>query len=71
MYKHRRICIRSYVYYLYTPASELYSIPVVCIVHPNSTADQCVVMALADGRVTRTSSGILESTYSRCCDLAI
>ena len=24
------------------------------MIHPDSTADQCVVMAMADGRVTRT-----------------
>ena len=38
-----------------TPAvSELYNITVTCTIHPDSTADQCVVMAMADGRVTRT-----------------
>ena len=31
----------------------LYNITVTCTVHPNSTADQCVVMAIADNRVTR------------------
>ena len=42
-------------------ASQLYNItvtciihPDTCIIHPDSTADQCVVMAMADGRVTRT-----------------
>ena len=35
-------------------ANELQSINVTCTIHPNSTADQCVVMAMADGRVTRT-----------------
>ena len=35
-------------------ASQLYNITVTCTIHPNSTADQCVVMAMADGRVTRT-----------------
>ena len=34
--------------------SQLYSITVTCTIHPDSTADQCVVMAMADGRVTRT-----------------
>ena len=34
--------------------SEVYNITVTCIIHPDSTADQCVVMAVADGRVTRT-----------------
>ena len=41
--------------HMYTSVtSELYNITVVCIIHPNSTADQCVVMAMADGKVTRT-----------------
>ena len=33
--------------------SELYNITVTCTIHPDSTADQCVVMAMADGRMTR------------------
>ena len=38
-----------------TPAvSELYNITIICTIHPDSTADQCVVMAMADGRVNRT-----------------
>ena len=38
-----------------TPAvSELYNITVTCTIHPDSIVDQCVVMAMADGRVTRT-----------------
>ena len=41
--------------YMYTSVtSEVYNITVVCIIHPDSTADQCEVMAMADGRVTRT-----------------
>ena len=28
--------------------NELHSITVTCTIHPNSTADQCVVMAMAD-----------------------
>jgi len=35
-------------------SNELHSITVNCTIHPDSTADQCVVMAMADGRVTRT-----------------
>ena len=35
-------------------ASQLYNITVTCTIHPDSTADQCVMMAMADGRVTRT-----------------
>ena len=34
--------------------NELHSITVTCTIHPDSTADQCVVVAMADGRVTRT-----------------
>ena len=38
-----------------TPAvSELYNITVTCTIHPESTADQCVVMAIADGIMIRT-----------------
>ena len=33
--------------------NQLYSITVTCTIQPVSTADQCVVMAMADG-VTRT-----------------
>ena len=39
--------------------SELYNITVTCTIHPDSTADQCVVMAMADGRVTRTGNKII------------
>ena len=35
---------------------ELYDITVTCTIHPDSTAEECVVMAVADGRVTRTSN---------------
>ena len=34
--------------------SELYNITVTCTIHPDSTANQCEVMAMVDGRVTRT-----------------
>ena len=34
--------------------NELYNITVTCTIHPDSTADQCEVMAMADGKVTRT-----------------
>jgi len=37
---------------------KLYSITVTCTIHPDSTADQCVVMAMADGRVTRTGNNM-------------
>ena len=36
--------------------SELYNITVTCIIHPDSTADQCVVMAMDDDGVTRTGN---------------
>ena len=31
-----------------------HSITVTCTVHPESDADMCVVMAMADGRITRS-----------------
>ena len=37
-------------------SSTLQFINVTCTIHPDSTADQCVVMAMADGRVTRTGN---------------
>ena len=33
-----------------------YSITINCNTHPDSTADQCVVMAMSDGRMTRTGN---------------
>ena len=37
-----------------TPAvSELYNITIICTIHPDSTADQCVVMAMADDEDTK------------------
>ena len=36
--------------------SELYNITVTCTIHPDSTADQCVVMVMDDGRVTRNGN---------------
>ena len=36
--------------------NELHSITVTCTIHPDSTADQCVVTAMADGRVARTGT---------------
>ena len=41
-----------------TATNELHSITVTCTIHSNSTADQCVVMAMADGRMTRTGDEI-------------
>ena len=37
-------------------ASEIYNITVTCTIHPDSTADQCVVRAVDDDGVTRTGS---------------
>ena len=38
--------------------NEVHSITVTCTIHPNSTADQCVVMAMDDGRVISTGNHI-------------
>ena len=40
--------------------SELYNITVTCTIHPDSTADQCVVTAMVEGSVTIT--GIQNTT---------
>ena len=37
-------------YILYNATEELYSIIVDCSIHPDSTADHCVVMAMTDDR---------------------
>ena len=40
--------------------NEIHSITVICTIHPNSTADQCVVMAMDDGgRENRTGNHIV------------
>ena len=40
-------------------SSTLQSITVTCTIHPNSTADQCVVMAMDDdGRVISTGNEV-------------
>ena len=36
--------------------NELHSITVNCTIHPNSTADQCVVMAMTDSKVNTTGN---------------
>ena len=36
--------------------SEIYNITVTCTVHPDSTANQCVVMAVDDGGVAKTGN---------------
>ena len=38
--------------------SELYNITVTCTIHPDSTADQCEVLAVADSKMTRTGENI-------------
>ena len=49
-------------------ASELYNITVTCTIHPESTADQCLVRAVDDGRVTRIGSVyILQVTALMLC----
>ena len=37
-------------------ASELYNINVTCIIHPDSTAEQCVVRVRDNGTVTRAGN---------------
>ena len=37
-------------------ARELYNITVTCMIHHDSTADQCVVMVMDDGRAIRTGN---------------
>ena len=41
--------------------NELHSITVTCTIHPDSTADQCVVMAMANDRVTRTGNVVIQN----------
>ena len=54
--------------YMYpSVTSELYNITVVCIIHPDSTADQCAVMAMADGRVTITGEIHNSTTLKLLC----
>ena len=40
-------------------SSTLQSITVTCTIHPHSTADQCVVIAVDDGGVNRTGNEII------------
>ena len=47
--------------------SELYNITVICTIHAHSTADHCIVIAMADGRVTRTGKvDILPKSLQHC-----
>ena len=51
-----------------TPAvSELYNVTVTCTIHPDSTANQCVVMAMADDRMTRTGEILKMSCALTTC----
>ena len=43
--------------------NQLYSITITCTIHPDSTADQCVVMAMADGRVSSTGTSHIFSFH--------
>ena len=48
-----------------TPAvSELYNITIICTIHPDSTADQCVVMAMADDE--NTKAGEMHQVLCQC-----
>ena len=40
-------------------SSTLQSITVICTIHPNSTVDQCIVIAVDDGGVNRTGNEII------------
>ena len=43
--------------------NELHSITVTCTIHPDSTADQCVVMAMVDGKVNTTGDEIIITLF--------
>ena len=45
-------------------SSMLQSITVTCNIHPESTADHCEVMAMADGGVTETGIGPVTNTMA-------
>ena len=74
------IIIRTYVYTSFVASSVtnavvvpnapnatngLNSITVICTIHPNSTADQCVVRAVDDVGINRTGMCIILSTIIR------
>ena len=50
--------------------NELHSITVNCTIRPESEADQCVVMAVADGRMNTTGDNYMYSTMYVCCEYA-
>ena len=43
--------------YMRLAATKLYNITVTSAIHPDSTADQCVVMAMGDDRTNTTGKG--------------
>lgn len=45
--------------------NELHTITVTCAIDPDSRVDQCVVMPMADGRVTREGATLCCVTYVR------
>ena len=46
--------------------NEVHSITVTCTIHPESTADQCVVMAMADGRRSIAGNYVCNSHCNYC-----
>ena len=48
---------------LNAPNAFGYSITVICAIHLNSRADQCVAMAMADGRATITGTYVKIHAY--------
>ena len=46
-----------------------HSITVTCTVRPESDADMCVVMAMADGRMTRSGTKCMTISYAFICML--
>ena len=47
------IGVDPFKYYYPYNSSDPYNVTVTCIIHPDSTADQCEVRAMADGRATK------------------
>lgn len=47
------IGLNPFRYHIPHNISEPYNVTVTCIIHPESTADQCEVMATDDSRATR------------------
>ena len=51
------ISVDSIKYSFSKSISEPYNITVTCTIHPDSTADQCVVMAMANDSLRATAEG--------------